>query len=124
MQAQSGGRGWSGRKNRRGVRVREGGWTYGWMSGKRRLQRTEHRQGTEGMGERKKERWINSQSEGGGGGGGGHGWERRRVLREALCLSVFRMYCTVDLSVNVISCASLTIACHRQAQTHIKTQKY
>lgn len=30
MQAQRGGRGWSGRRNRRGVRVREGGWTDVW----------------------------------------------------------------------------------------------
>lgn len=57
------------------------------------------------MGERNQESWINSPSEGGGGGGGVHGWERGRVLSEALCLSVFRMYCAVDLSVNVISCA-------------------
>lgn len=36
-QAWRGGRGWSGRRKRRGVRVTEGGRTYGWMSGKRRL---------------------------------------------------------------------------------------
>lgn len=71
----------------------EGGRTDVWMSGERRQDCKQ----TEGRKEGEKTGEVDTQWGGG---------EREAV---ALCLSVFRMYCTVDLSVNVISCAWVTI---------------